>query len=182
LRYSWVYTIDKNTRFVEFWGRVLKNSYIFESKLFFRINSPTPIAMKKFFLMLVLGSFVALNFSACKAKTDSPEKVVEAFLNYLSEDNFEKAMAISTPETVEVLKQWQEEGFNLYKGNKIKDVECIMFTDTEAECSFYAFGSRTKKRDAWHKKLAKTRFYTDGSRDMIEAILINGKWKAHMEK
>ena len=116
--------------------------------------------MKKLAFILVLGIFAAINFSSCKAKTDTPEKVVAAFLNYLSDNDFEKAIAISTPETAELLKEWQKEGFNLYKDSVIENVECEMISDTEAECSFYA----------------------DGSRAMIDAIKIDGKWKVHMEK
>lgn len=116
--------------------------------------------MKKLALILALVIFASINFSSCKAKIDSPEKTVEAFLNYLSDNDFEKAIAISTPETAELLKQWQDEGFNLYKDNVIENVECNMISETEAECSFYA----------------------DGSRAMIDAIKIDGKWKVHMEK
>lgn len=116
--------------------------------------------MKKFMLMFALGCFVALSFSACKPKTESPDAVVKAFLTYLSEDNFEKAMELSAPETVEILKQWQQEGFNLYKGNVIEVTGCEMLSETQAECTFTA----------------------DGEQAIIHANLIDGKWKVFMEK
>jgi len=116
--------------------------------------------MKKLMLMLALGCFVAVNFSSCKSKTDSPEKVVEAFLKYMSEGDFEKAIPLATPETAEMLREWQKDGFNLYQGNVIENIECEMISDTDAECSFYA----------------------DGSRAMIEAVKTDGKWLVHMEK
>jgi hypothetical protein len=116
--------------------------------------------MKRLFLMLALGCFVAVNFTSCKSKTESPEKVVEAFLNNMSGGDIDKAIPLATAETAEMLKEWQKEGFNIYLDNVIENIECTMISDTEAECSFYA----------------------DGSRAMLEVMKIDGKWKVHMEK
>jgi hypothetical protein len=116
--------------------------------------------MKRLFLMLALGCFVAISFSSCKSKTESPEKVVEAFLKHMSGGDIDKAIPLATAETAEMLKEWQKEGFNIYLDNLIENIECTMISDTQAECSFLA----------------------DGNRAMLEVMKIDGKWKVHMEK
>ena len=118
--------------------------------------------MRKFFVLLALGCFVALNFSACKPKSESetPQKAVEAFLNYLSKDDFESAMGLATPETVELLKQFQQNNFNLYKGSVIEVTGCEMISETQAECNFTS----------------------DGDSALIHANPIEGKWMVHMHK
>lgn len=124
------------------------------------IYLPKHFTMKRLILMLALGCFVAVSFSSCKSKAETPEKVVEAFLKHMSSGDIEKAIPLSTPETAEMLREWQKEGFNIYLDNVIENIECTMITDTQAECSFLA----------------------DGSRALLEAVKVDGKWKVHLEK
>ncbi|MEE4178324.1 MAG: hypothetical protein V2I46_12540 [Bacteroides sp.] len=117
--------------------------------------------MKKLMLMLALGSFVALSFSSCKSsKTDTPEQVVEAFLKHMTNGDLDKAMELCTPETAEILSQWQKEGFNLFEDVTFENIQCEIISETEAECSYYA----------------------DGDRAALDVVKIDGEWKVLMEK
>lgn len=117
--------------------------------------------MKKLMLMLALGCFVALSFSSCKStKTDTPEQVVEAFLKHMTNGDIEKAKALCTTETAEILTQWQNEGFNLFENATVENIQCEMINDTQAECSYYH----------------------DGDRAMLDVVKIDGQWKVLMEK
>lgn len=112
-------------------------------------------------LLLALGCLVAGNFSSCKSeKSNTPEQVVEAFLKHMTKGDLEKAKEYCTPETVEILSQWQKEGFNFYDGITFEDIQCEIISDTRAECSYYA----------------------DGDRAMLDVVKVDGQWKVLMEK
>ena len=116
--------------------------------------------MKKFILMTTLGVFLAMGFSACQPAVETPESVVERFLNLMAEDDIDAAMELGTAETVEILEQWKTEGFNLYKDNVITDVDCEETEEDHAQC----------------------RFMADGHEAMIEAVKVDGEWRVYMEK
>ncbi|MDX9942396.1 MAG: hypothetical protein RBS53_09250 [Bacteroidales bacterium] len=117
--------------------------------------------MKKLMLLLALGCFVAVGFSSCKsAKTGTPAEVVEAFLKHMSAGDIEKAKELCTPETAEILTQWENEGFNLFEDATFEDIQCEMISDTEAECSYYH----------------------DGDRAGLDVVKIDDEWKVLMEK
>ncbi len=110
--------------------------------------------------MFAVCCFLAVGFFSCETAVETPESVVERFLNHMADDDIDAAMQLGTEETVDILEQWRSEGFNLYKDNEITDVVCEETEDDYAQCMFLA----------------------DGNEAMIEAVRVDGECLVYMEK
>jgi len=115
--------------------------------------------MKKIYFALVMGLILMGGFSY-NLSAARPEKVAKTFLSHLADNKLEKAIQLATPETAEMLKLWQQEGFNRYRGLEIEFEGCELISDSVAVC----------------------RYGFDIIGEQLYTVKIDGKWKAQMEK
>ncbi len=117
--------------------------------------------MKKLSLLLVVIFAGSVLFTGCKP-AHTPERVVEKYLNHLSNHEYDEAAKYCTDETAQILSfmAWLVEEEEP-TGEKYENIECSVEED-KAYCTYNIEG------------------FDD--RETISLIKIDDEWKVHMEK